>query len=66
MLPETILDTWRSLDEVILSLTEDQVWGLLAYEQEHAQRKLFVNRLFGRANKLRGIRELKVAMKGTK
>lgn len=63
---EQILSTWISLHTVILTLTEEQVWDLLAYELAHQKRRIFVRRLFGRANKLRVTRELKAALKETK
>ena len=66
MRSEQILQTWRTLDDVILSLPEQEVWGLLAYEQAHQRRPLFIKRLFGRANRLRENREIANIMKGLK
>ena len=66
MRSEQILNTWRTLDDVILSLTEQEVWDLLEYEKEHQNRNLFVRRLFGRANRLRENRELQDYLKGIK
>jgi hypothetical protein len=61
---DQILTTWRTLDAVILSLTEAEVFSLLAYEFEHERRTIFLVRLFGRANKLRARRELKTWLEG--
>lgn len=61
---EQILKTWRTLDDAILALTEQEVWDILTYELAHQRRRLFVKRLFGRANRLRENRELEHLLRG--
>jgi hypothetical protein len=62
---DEILRSWRTLDRKILSLSEQELWDLLKLEHSTARRRLFVARIFGRANKLRGTRELKEYLKGS-
>ncbi len=58
------LHSWRTLDACILSLAEAELWRLLEIEVKGQHRRLFIQRLFGRANKLRENRELKEYLKG--
>jgi hypothetical protein len=62
---DEILRSWRTLDRYILKLTEKELWDLLRLEHSTARRRLFIARIFGRANKLRGTRELKEYLKGS-
>lgn len=59
------LRSWRTLDRQILHLSEKELWELLKLEHSTARRRLFIARIFGRANKLRATRELKEYLKGS-
>ena len=54
-----ILLTWRALDAGIISCTEEQLWELLALEKADKARRLWLQRIYGRASTLRGKREAK-------
>lgn len=51
------LSNWVALNKALPNLTERQCWNLLAKERAGLRRTQFLLRLYGRANKLRGIRE---------
>jgi len=63
---DEILRSWRTLDRQILHLSEQELWDLLKLECSNEKRRLFIARIFGRANKIRGTRELKEHLKGSK
>lgn len=54
-----ILESWKSLNDNIKDLDEDQVKELLDKEREGKKRTQFLLRLYGRYNTLRTIRERK-------
>lgn len=64
MTSSDVLHSWRSLDKHILKLNEDELWNILAVELAGQKRRLFIIRIFGRANKLRANRELKAHLRG--
>lgn len=55
--PEKYLATWRILNEKISELSEDDCWDLIEYEKNNKERIQVILRLYGRAGKLRGVRE---------
>ena len=56
---QSILDTWKSLNDGIQDLEEEQVKALLEYERDNLKRIQFLLRIYGRYNTLRTIRERK-------
>lgn len=57
-----ILEKWKTLNEGLADLTEDQVWQLLNLERTGQKRLQFLLRLYGRFNILRTDRERKELM----
>ena len=56
---ENILRIWRALDKEVMLLSEDALWALLKHEENGRGRRLFLQRIYGRATTLRSIREQK-------
>lgn len=56
---EEILRVWRTMNDYVMDASEENLWGLYRYELEHKARRLFLQRLYGRASKLRAQREAK-------
>ena len=54
---EMILKSWKSLNEVLSGLREDQVKDLMEWELHHKGREDLVERLHQRYTKLRTTRE---------
>ncbi len=54
---ETVLKSWKTLNEVIDTLREDQIKELIFWEVEHKKREDIVVRLHQRFNKLAAARE---------
>jgi hypothetical protein len=58
--PESeILRVYRVLDKEISNCTEQECWDLLAEEKAGRGRRLWLQRIYGRASVLRGKREAK-------
>lgn len=57
MMIETILKSWKTLNEVIHELREDQLKELIWWEMENKKRKDIVERLHQRYAKLAAARE---------
>lgn len=57
MLAETVLRSWKTLNEVLNDLREDQLKELIFWELEHGKREDIVVRLHQRFNKLAVARE---------
>jgi len=53
----SVLKTWTDLQEALRTMTEEECWKLLKQEQNGKCRKQFLLRIYGRANRLRIIRE---------
>lgn len=53
-----ILRVWRTLDADIMTRTEEQCWALLEVEKTGKARRLFLQRIYGRASRLRASREI--------
>lgn len=51
------LESWLGLQHELPKLSEEKLWELLEREKRGQCRHSFVQRLFGRANKLRAQRE---------
>lgn len=51
------LESWRSLNELLHTLSEDQLQMMLDYEMLNDNRRTFVERLHQRYNTLRVMRE---------
>jgi hypothetical protein len=56
-LAETVLRSWKTLNEVLNDLREDQLKELIFWELEHGKREDIVVRLHQRFNKLAVARE---------
>jgi hypothetical protein len=56
---ESVLRTWRTLEAAIMTLSEEACWTLLREETAGIRRRLFVQRIYGRASTLRAARETK-------
>jgi hypothetical protein len=54
---DTVLKSWKTLNELLPELREDQVRDLLNWELENGKRPDIVTRLHQRFSKLVGIRE---------
>ena len=52
-----ILESTQTLGAGIMLLTENECWELLEYEKSGSRRFTVMNRLYGRATKLRTARE---------
>ena len=57
MLAETVLRSWKTLNEVLNDLREDQLKELIFWELDHGKREDIVVRLHQRFNKLAVARE---------
>jgi len=49
--------TWRKLNEIMATLTEEEIMEMLEYERTHERRVKMLLRLHQRANSLRVARE---------
>lgn len=56
---DSILRIWRTLDKEVMHLSEAALWALLKHEKQGRGRRLFLQRIYGRACTLRSIREQK-------
>lgn len=56
--------TWASLNEELKGASEEQCWKMLEAEKTGQRRVQFLLRIFGRAHKLRGIRERSALLAG--
>lgn len=53
------LNDWTTLQEGLQTLDEQRLWSLLELEKIGAKRLHYIERIYGRANKLRVEREKK-------
>lgn len=58
--------TWKTLNECIMDLNEEQCWDLLDQEKKGKKRIQFLARIYGRASKLRIQRERRELMENVK
>ncbi len=55
--PQEALSNWHRMNRYLQRVGEEQCWELLEAEQAGAHRMHFMIRIYGRANKLRAVRE---------
>jgi len=53
----TVLATWRTLNEALPNLSEDELFKLINKEQAGQRRTRFLDRIYGRYNLVRALRE---------
>lgn len=60
------METWRTLNAALTTISEEDAWAWLKAELEGPARVQLILRLYGRGNKLRAARERKLYLGGGK
>lgn len=61
---KSILENWANLNNMIMTMTEQELKVLLAAEKDGQNRTQFLLRLYGRYNTLRTVRERRELVAG--